>query len=131
MFIRCVKWLIVFAAVIQLCIYANDVHTRMIKGSTCQWHPVKDRFALPDDPPPPYSARYCYVEKYTILLQLFDADDRHLLAERMYRYLDAGSFFWDTDEQGRAKSLIYDTSDDGGEIAVPPTLLDRLRAKLP
>ncbi len=127
------KWLIAIWLIVQLSIYANDVYTRMSGIADCKWYPVKDRYEEPK-PPPPYSGRYCYIAKDTILLQLFDAEGRQLLAERMYFFLDGASLFWNTDREGHAISLIYDTSSDasdGGKIIVPPTLLDRLRAKLP
>jgi hypothetical protein len=118
---------------VQLCLYANDVHTRLTKGKSCQWHVVEDRFG-PPDPPPPYTARYCNIERYTVLLQLYDASGRKLLAERMYLDIDMGTFFWATDSGNLARALMYESSDSGtgyGEIALPPTLLDRVRAALP
>ncbi|MBO9647238.1 MAG: hypothetical protein J7605_01910 [Variovorax sp.] len=123
------KWLIAIALIIQLGIYANDVHTRMSAIDSCEWYPVKDRFERPK-PPHPYSGRYCYVAQHTVLLQLFDAEGR-LFAERMYFHLDGGVFVWRTNLEERVVSLFYDSDSDGGEILVPPTLLDRLRAKLP
>ncbi|MBO9647239.1 MAG: hypothetical protein J7605_01915 [Variovorax sp.] len=123
------KWLIAIALIIQLGIYANDVHTRMSGIPDCTWYPVKSRFQEPK-PPHPYSGRYCYIAKDTILLQLFDAEGQQLLVERMYFSLDGANLFWNIDREGHAISLIYDTY-EGGRIHVPPTLLDRLRAKLP
>lgn len=82
---RWIKWLVVFAAIIQLGNYANDVHTRAIHVPSCQWEPVEN----PYDPPnarPPYSGRYCDLVRGTILLQLHDASGQQLLAERMYPY---------------------------------------------
>ena len=131
MLIRWVTWLIVFAAIIQLCIYANDVHTRKTRVPTCEWEPIESLY----DPPyasPPYSGRFCYLVRGTILLQLYDASDQHLLAERMYSYpyYERPSFFWRVDAQRRPSALGYDTTIND-EISLPPTLLDRLRAKLP
>ncbi|MBO9647240.1 MAG: hypothetical protein J7605_01920 [Variovorax sp.] len=123
------KWLIAIALIIQLGIYANDVHTRMSAIDSCKWYPVKDRFEEPR-PPHPYSGRYCYVAKHTVLLQLLDAEGG-LFAERMYFNLDGGVFVWSTNREGRAVALFYDSDSDDGKINVPPRLLDRLRAKLP
>jgi len=43
----------------------------------------------------------------------------------MFFHLDRPTFYWEPDEFG------YATSPDGGVISLPPTLLDRLRARLP
>ena len=73
----------------------------------------------------PYVARYCYLTKDTVLLRLYAANADQVLAERMFFHLDRPTFYWEPDEFG------YATSPDGGVISLPPTLLDRLRARLP
>jgi hypothetical protein len=73
-----------------------------------------------------YMAEYAYLPGRRIYLRVYRTSDMTLLADRTYAYPDAARLTW-----GR-KSLIYDTSiDDGGEINLPPTLYDRLMAKLP
>jgi hypothetical protein len=130
---RWLKRLVLAATFVQLCIYAYDVHTRWTKHDTCDWSPVKDRYREPH-PRPPYVARYCYVGRDEVWLQVYDASGRDLLAERMYFDPDKGSFFWYTDPRGGPNYLMYQSSssDSGyGEIAIPPTRLDRLLAALP
>lgn len=129
MLIRWAKWLIVLAAFIQLCIYAIDVHTRKTEVPGCKWNPVKNHLE-PPDAPPPYLGRFCYLSNDMILLQLYDVGGEQLLAERMYRYPDIARLTWVTNEKRRLTSLQYDSL-TGDNIAVPPTLLDRLRAMLP
>ena len=63
--------------------------------------------------------------KDTVLLKLYAANAGQVLAERMFFHLDRPTFYWEPDEFG------YATSPDGGVISLPPTLLDRLRARLP
>jgi hypothetical protein len=73
-----------------------------------------------------YMAEYAYLPLDRILLRVYRTSDMELLAERTYLYLDAARLTW------TKNSLIYDTSiDNGGEINLPPTLYDRLMAKLP
>lgn len=72
----------------------------------------------------PYLARYCYLSKDTVLLRLYGANGEQLLAERMFFELDFLRLYW------RSDTLNYDT-ETGGSIPLPPTILDRFRAKLP
>jgi hypothetical protein len=130
---RCLKRLVVAAIFIQLCIYAEDVHTRSTKKSTCDWRPVKDRFYEPN-PRPPYVGRYCLVARGEVWLQLYDSSGQYLLAERMYHNADAAKFLWYTDPRGGPSYFMYESSssDSGyGSISLPPTRMDRLLAALP
>lgn len=117
-FFRIFRWAAAFAAFLYLSGYAFDVNKRITRKATCQWIDVSN----PDDMP--YTARYCHLTKDTGLLQLYDVKGQRLLAERMYSNLDLPRLYWGPD------ALNYDTS-TGESIALPPTLLDKLRAKLP
>lgn len=114
-----VRWTASLSAFLYLCGYAVDVHERKTKEPACQWIAVPSRDAVP------YAARYCYLNKETVLLRLYAAGGRQVLAERMFFELDQPNFYW------KADALGYSTLSDGGFIALPPTVLDRLRARLP
>jgi len=116
--LRWAIWLITFTGVVYVCGYAFDVHKRQTRGVACVWE------AVPSPDNSPYQARYCYLTKDTALLRLYDVKGKQLLAERMYFNLDLPRLYWSTD------ALLYDTS-TGDSIPLPPTLLDRLCAKLP
>ncbi|UXZ85106.1 hypothetical protein [Burkholderia multivorans] len=73
-----------------------------------------------------YTARYAYLGGERILLRLYRTSDMRLLAERTYAYPDAVRLIW------TKESLIFDTAvDHDGEIPLPPTGFDRLKAMLP
>ena len=73
-----------------------------------------------------YTAKYAYLAGNRILLRLYRTSDMRLLAERTYEYADAVRLVW------TKESLIFDTAaDSDGEIELPPTQLDRLKAMLP
>jgi|tagenome__1003787_1003787.scaffolds.fasta_scaffold20891150_3 hypothetical protein len=74
-----------------------------------------------------YTARYAYLSRDRILLRVYRTSDMALLAERTYRYPDAVNLIWTKD------SLIYDTSVEGrdGLVHLPPSMIDRLLARLP
>jgi hypothetical protein len=73
-----------------------------------------------------YTAQYAYLEGNRILLRLYRTSDMRLLAERTYEYPDAVRLIW------TRESLIFDTAvESDGEIKLPPTQFDRLRAMLP
>jgi hypothetical protein len=74
-----------------------------------------------------YTARYAYISRDRILLRVYRTSDMALMAERTYRYPDAAKLIWTKD------SLIYDSAGEGddGEVHLPPTIVDRLLAKMP
>ncbi|TKC92683.1 hypothetical protein FAZ69_00205 [Trinickia terrae] len=73
-----------------------------------------------------YTAEYAYLPQNRILLRVYRTADMSLLAERTYAYPDAARLTWTAD------SLIYDTAmDTGGELSLPPTLFDKIMARLP
>ncbi|WP_141754999.1 hypothetical protein [Burkholderia plantarii] len=71
-----------------------------------------------------YFAEYAYLPRGKILLRLYDAHSKNLLAERLYDYQDRIRLAW------TKNSLIYDTSAEGddGEIKLPPGFWDKLEA---
>jgi hypothetical protein len=73
-----------------------------------------------------YTAQYAYLGRDRILLRLYRTSDMRLLAERTYEYPDAVRLVW------TKEFLIFDTAvDSDGEIKLPPTHFDRLKAMLP
>lgn len=73
-----------------------------------------------------YAARYCYF-KDTIVLRLYDRRGQRLVAERTYRDTsgDPVRIYWEK------SVLLYAEDYDFGRINLPPSLYDRLLAKLP
>lgn len=118
--LRCSLWLAAFAALVYLCSYLSDTRARATKAPGCEWN------AVPNPHNAPYLARFCYLDKETVLLRVYDAEGQSLLAERSIFELDRPRFHWELNALG-----YNDRNYDGGEIALPPTLLERLRAKLP
>lgn len=114
-----VKWLICLFVAIYCLGYVFDARARYLRGQSCLWNQV------PKTVDEPYLARFCYLTKDTVLLRVYDITNRHLLAERIFFNMDRPNFYWDNNALG------YDTAPDGGLISLPPTLLDRVRAKLP
>jgi hypothetical protein len=70
-----------------------------------------------------YMAEYAYLPGRRIYLRVYRSSDMALIADRTYSYPDAAKLFWSED------SLVYDTR--GGSLSLPPTLYDRIMAKLP
>lgn len=99
--------------------YMLDVRIRQVNVPNCRWNLV------PKTSDVPYLAYFCYVARDTVLLRLYDISNQHLLAERMFFNLDRPNFYWENDAFG------YDTAPDGGVVTLPPTVLDRLLARLP
>ena len=118
-FLRIIYWVTVFVGSIFLCVYLSDAHMRSTGAPNCSWSEVANAKNAP------YSARFCYLNKEVVLLRLYDASATELLAERTYLQLDRPFISWDSDR------LWYDTYPDGSFIALPPSLFERLRAKLP
>jgi hypothetical protein len=112
-------WLGAFIAFICLCSYVIDAHMRATRTSSCEWIVVPN----PDDVP--YFARWCKLTKDTVLLRLYDAKEQHLLAERTYFQLDRPNLGW------APNYFWYDSYPDDAFIELPPSIFERLRAKLP
>lgn len=115
-FACCLAALVAF---VYLCNYVSDARTRATKAPDCVWDPI------PNPESEPYTAYYCVLSKGTILLRLYDITEQHLLAERTFSHADWPNFFW------KPMGLGYDAYPDGDLIALPPSLFERLRAKLP
>lgn len=77
-----------------------------------------------------YTARGCYLGSHTVL-RLYEQPSQQLLAERTYRSYtdDAARLYWERD------ALRYERGDESGAdlgtIHLPPSLYDRLLARLP
>jgi hypothetical protein len=117
--LRWVCWVIALFALVYLCNYLMDARMRRQKAPSCEW----DITPSPDNLP--YSVRFCYLNKETVLLRLYDSTGKQLLAERTYFQLDRPRISWDTDR------LWYDTYPDDSFITLPPSFFERLRARLP
>ncbi len=117
--VRCACWLAVLVAFAHLCSYVIDARTRATRAPNCHWNDV------PNPDSAIYSARWCKLTKDTVLLRLYDITAQHLLAERTYFHLDRPFVAFAPDK------LIFNTYPEGSFITLPPTLFERLRAKLP
>ena len=116
--LRWTCWIAALVALVYLCDYLIDARMRMTKAPSCEW------IIVPTIGNSPYSARFCYLNKETVLVRIYEISGK-LLAERTYFQLGTPRISWDTDR------LWYDTYPADTFIALPPTLIDRLRAKLP
>jgi len=116
--VRYACWLAALTISLYLFSYLIDAYMRQSKVPDCRWYEV------PNPDGAPYSARYCWLSKQDILLRLYDGAG-HLVAERGYPYSNIPFFVWSSDK------LIFDTYPEDAFIALPPSRLERLRAKLP
>lgn len=114
-----VSWFFLGVIFVYACNYVIDARIRSTRVSDCQWD------AVPNPDNASYAARWCKLAKDTVLLRLYDPKEQHLLAERSFFQMDHPDFYW------RADAFGYDTRPDGGLIWLPPSLIDRLRARLP
>lgn len=117
--LRGTYWLAALFSTVVLCIYLRDAHMRSVGAPNCSWNFIASAEGVQ------YSARFCYLNKKTVLLRLYDSSATELLAERTYLQLDRPFISWDSDR------LWYDTYPEGSFIALPPSLFERLRARLP
>jgi hypothetical protein len=115
---RIVLWIGTLSLVVLLLDYSLDVSKRLSLEPTCIWDAVDTPKKLP------YVVRYCHLTKDTVVLRIYDAKEKELLAERMYFEQDMARIYW------VPRGLLYDSS-MSGVIPLPPTFIDRLRAKLP
>ena len=99
--------------------YLLDAQKRITRGPLCEWEEVPN----PDNVS--YDGRWCKLTNDTALLQLYDRITRTMVAERMFFELDRPIFFGDSHRLG------YVSRGDGSVIQLPPTLIDRIRAKMP
>lgn len=115
---RIIFWISALTGVVLLIDYSLDVSKRRSRGPGCVWSLVEKEKIFP------YAARYCHLTKDTAILRLYDANGDVLLAERMYFESNYVKVNWIGDR------LIYSNS-EFDFISLPPTFIDRLRAKLP
>ena len=117
--IRSFGWIACFFLVVQLVNYAIEAQVRAKSVPSCRWRPVENSGE------PTYSARYCRLDKETVLLQIYGAAGGKPVAERSFQHSDAPNFFW------KDGGLIYDAYPDGDTVRLPPTFIDKLKARLP
>ncbi|WP_019450117.1 hypothetical protein [Cupriavidus sp. BIS7] len=74
-----------------------------------------------------YIGEHCYLAlRDSSLFRLYDAKSGEKLAERNFTEIDIPRIIWSDDR------VIYDLgASPSGYISLPPTWLDRVRAKLP
>lgn len=118
MFFRLCVLLIAILMLVSSGRYLIDARLRHAAVPSCEWHSV------PKPATVSYRARYCWLSKEALLLRLYDEDDQ-LVAERAYRHFDLPRFFWN------AQGLRYVPDEGEDLIEIPPTFLDRLRARFP
>lgn len=116
--VRFITWIVALSIIVLLLDYSLDVSKRLSREPACKWNIVPNPENLP------YVARWCKLTKDTALLQLYAPGEKTLLAERMFIELDAPLLWWTPDKLG------YDVQ-MGHSIKLPPTLIDRVRARLP
>lgn len=74
-----------------------------------------------------YSAEYCYLGRERVLLRIYGQERDRLLAHRTFTSTGPVQFSWD------GQAVVFDPAAPGrkGRLALPPTLGDRLLARLP
>jgi hypothetical protein len=113
------RWVIGLTLIFVFSRYLIDAQERRRGEADCVWEAVLNYEDMP------YSARWCKLNREKVMLRIFDVEGRRLLAERTFFQQDWPNFYW------RSDALGYDTEPHGGLIALPPSVLDRWRAKLP
>ncbi|WP_211443215.1 hypothetical protein [Collimonas humicola] len=77
-----------------------------------------------------YTAELCFIDgpgnDFNIRLRLYSNRDGNLLAERTYTHPER-KLTWAIG----GERLVYNTAGNGGSISLPPSWMDRMRAKLP
>ena len=125
--LRWAYWIAALVAMVYFCNYLLDAHTRTTRAPSCEWDPVPNPFNVVYEKA--YTARFCYLARHVFLLQIHHADGT-LVAERTYDDSAFPSTYW----KSNGVDYTYSGSDGsaaGGFIDIPPTLIDRLLAKLP
>ena len=124
--LRLAYWIAALVAVVYFCNYLLDAHTRTTRVPACEWDKVENPNNGTYDKT--YFARVCYLARDVYLVRVHHADGT-LVAERTYDYPAFPKIYWEPD----GVSYVYDKNGRGalGFIDIPPTLLDRLLAKLP
>jgi hypothetical protein len=117
--LRTIWWLFGAAIVTILCNYVIEARKRITGKGRCNWIAVSNhRHAS-------YMAKFCYLTYDTVLVRLYDEEQKRLLAERVFFESDRPNFYW------KSGALGYGGETYGGVIALPPTVLDRWRTRLP
>lgn len=86
----------------------------------CRHLPALDARAL-------YAAEYCYLGRDRLLLRVYGVGRDGVLARRTFTSVEPVRLSWD------GQALVYDAAAPGakGRLMLPPTLRDRLLARLP
>jgi hypothetical protein len=74
-----------------------------------------------------YAAEYCHLGRERVLLRIYGAERDRVLAHRTFTSSSPVRLSWD------GQAVVYDPAAPGkkGRLALPPTLGDRLLARLP
>lgn len=74
-----------------------------------------------------YAAEYCYLRQDRLLLRIYDARRDGVLARRTFTSVEPVRLSWD------GQALVYDAAAPGakGRLLLPPTMRDKLLARLP
>ncbi|ODV42620.1 hypothetical protein AWV79_24730 [Cupriavidus sp. UYMMa02A] len=86
----------------------------------CRRLPVPDASAK-------YEAEYCYLSQHKVLVRVYSASRNVLLAQRTFANSGPVRLHWDRGV------LVFDpgAADGNGRLVLPPSLRDRLMARLP
>ncbi|UIF90356.1 hypothetical protein [Cupriavidus sp. UYPR2.512] len=74
-----------------------------------------------------YAAEYCYLGRERVLLRIYGVERNRVLAQRTFNSSGPVRLSWD------GQAVVFDAAAPGkaGRLALPPTLGDRLLARLP
>lgn len=118
--VKATSWAVLCVLLIEVMNYGWDVRIRARRLPDCRWD--EDR---PYQETIPYMVRWCTVKREVIMVRLYDKEGQTLLAERMFDSPDWPIIYW------TAKEVGYRTLTDWGSIALPPSVLDLWRTRLP
>lgn len=113
------RWGLALGAMWTAIIYGSDAWERA-GAHNCRRLPVPDASAR-------YEAEYCYLSGHKVLVRVYSARRNVLLAQRTFANSGPVRLHWDRDV------LVFDPGavDGKGRLVLPPTLRDRLLARLP
>ena len=117
---RCIFYAGAFAMLCVLWNYIVEMRLRLKMVPACEWSSVTS----PNSEKSIYSARYCWLKKDIIFLQVLE-NSRTVVANRTYSYPDIPNFYWE------AGGLGYIDDSDGAFISLPPSFTERFRTALP
>jgi len=114
-----VRQLLVLVCLWTAIVYASGAWERA-GAHNCRRVPSGDVLAR-------YAAEYCYLSQDRILLRVYSTHSNAILARRTYSGAAPARLRWERDV------LVYDPAapEGRGHVKLPPTLRDRLLARLP